>query len=55
MQGLDLRVQPLDGSAVTYQGRLNLGGEREWGRLAGASSRIMERVVDFPTIQKDRG
>lgn len=55
MQGLDLRVQPLDGSAATYQGRLNLGGEREWGRLAGASSRIMERVVDFPTIQKDRG
>ena len=55
LQGLDLRVQPLDGSAATYRGRLHLGGEREWGRLAGASSRIMERVVDFPTIQKDRG
>lgn len=55
MQGLNLRVQPLDGTPATYRGRLHLGGEREWGRLAGASSRIMERVVDFPTIQKDRG
>lgn len=55
MQGLDLRVQPLDGSAATYQGRLNLGGEREWGRMANANPYIMERVVEFPTIEKDRG
>lgn len=55
LQGLNLRVQPLDGSAATYQGRLTLGGEREWGRMLNVIQHTMERGVSFPTIEKDRG
>lgn len=55
IQGMDLRVQPLDGSAVTYQGRLNLGASGNGAGWRGPVPVLWSGWWTFPPSRKTGG
>ena len=54
--GTLLLVYPLDGSGPSYRGRLNTGGERDWGAQLGEGLHTfpLSRHMNYELYEKDR-